>query len=290
MQQLIREGHYISKSSSMSSDSDSKEVIRIKQARNPLNGKMEWADVSNPDVRGNFKFYRDDQIINDFIYLEGQQASDTIAYHDVSQVEYPKFDNIGDLSSISRPEIIPENVSEDISENTKTQPDTKETVREVVKEVVREVKEPLEKSVLQKCRTDKKHIISITLDIELGYNIPKLSNLIQTLELDTNKIINMMSNEIDVSMSLAKSKIMEELIRGKSDLSHPDPSIDDNKVETVENLNTIDNTTDNSTAESNIIHPSPDSEKPLNLNKETNANDDFIRDELASINAYLKTI
>ena len=277
MQQLIREGHYISKSSSMSSDSDSKEVIRIKQARNPLNGKMEWADVSNPDVRGNFKFYRDDQIINDFIYLEGQQASDTIAYHDVSQMEYPKFDNIGDLSSVSRPEI-----SETITENTKTQPDTKETVREVVKEVVREVKEPLEKSVLQKCRTDKKHIISITLDIELGYNIPKLSNLIQTLELDTNKIINMMSNEIDVSMSLAKSKIMEELIRGKSDLSI--------EVETVENLNIVDNTTDNSTAESNIIHPSPDSEKPLNLNKETNANDDFIRDELASINAYLRTI
>lgn len=276
MQQLIREGHYISKSSSMSSDSDSKEVIRIKQARNPLNGKMEWADVSNPDVRGNFKFYRDDQIINDFIYLEGQQASDTIAYHDVSQTEYPKFDNIGDLSSVSRPEIV-----ETITENTKTQPDTKETVREVVKEVVREVKEPLEKSVLQKCKTDKKHIISITLDIELGYNIPKLSNIIQTLELDTNKIINMMSNEIDVSMSLAKSKIMEELIKGNSNTKEPKESSNE-KTEPI-------------TVNQEAIHPSPESEKPLILNKEKPINgkpinDDFIRDELASINAYLKSI
>ena len=267
---IIREGHYISKSSSGSGSSsglgDSKEVIRIKQARNPQNGKMEWADVSNPDARGNFKFYRDDQIINDFEYLEGQQASEDIPYSDSASSIYNEKPNIGDLSTLTRPSVTHSTESNDdqdtpviIKESTNdvSHNASNNVVKEVVKEVVREVKEPLEKSILNKCRIDDKQHITINFDIELGYNLKKLSDLIQTLDLDTNKIINMMSDEINISMSLAKSKIIEELIKGVK-----------------------------------INHPS--SENKNKLNKDivvlSTIKDDEIKSDLESINSFLKTI
>ena len=206
----VREGHYISKDTA---SSDSKQVIRIKRALNPQNNRMEWADVSNPDIGGGFKFYSDDRILSDFEYID-TYSDDTNSYGDSVNSgdvsSYAPFTNIGDLSSLRRPVDVDVDVESEVVSDNKTKSEVvgqdvdqhgvKEVVREVVREVVHQV--PLEDTILDRCRVNDPMSLTLELRLDIGFDIPKLANLINQLELDTVKIVDVIYKGIDVGSSI----------------------------------------------------------------------------------------
>lgn len=209
MENLIRLGHYREKSTL---NSDTAKIIRIRAC--DKNNQNLWITSDGTKIS-------EYDLINNYVFMDTH-------YKDISQSPIRK-PIIGDISNMSQE--IADNSIENIQQNTVSKiddlpintPVTNLSLNQPTQPATKIKEEKLENIILRRCSYDyidkqnseeysidyktKRKTITLSFDLQLGYDIDKLKTLITSLNLNKNFIINEITKDIlknDFSFLLIK--------------------------------------------------------------------------------------
>lgn len=121
---------------------------------------------------------------------------------------------------------------------------------QTLNEVPSFVEEPIEHKVIEKLRINNVITIPVTLNIPINYDIEKLSNTIDILELNKNNVVDYLLSKIDISLiDVVLKKQLLEIINRKSFDTQKNES---NYVSKTNEKASIDNFDRNTTTERTI--------------------------------------